>query len=311
MTHKISYKIDNVVHMPIAWACESPPPPHSVKIELMRTCNYRCAFCYHSRLKKMDGRMDWSLYQKILKELKAIGVEEVAPFFFGESFLDSRLPSAIQLAKQEGFKYVFLTTNGSVATTHKVDLCMRAGLDSLKFSLNSASEQQFESVTGVSGKLFHTVIANIKKARVVRDEGGYDCGLYASYIMFDGEQGERMDKVVKELAPFLDEIYTLPLYNQAATITQEGWELTGGNTGRLENPVPNLPCWVLFREGHINFDGTVCACSFSVSDDFIMGDLTKQSFMEIWHSDHFRRLRQAHLDKNITGTVCDGCIIKK
>lgn len=309
--NKISPRIDNVVHLPEDCLRDRPPPPHSVKIELMRTCNYHCVFCSHDKLAKREGKMDWRLYEKILTELRGLGVQEIAPFFFGESFLDFRLPDAIRLARRLGFSYIFLTTNGSAAIPGRVSDCMDAGLNSLKFSLNAADADQFSAVTGMHPSLFETVKNNIKAARKVRDDLGSKCGLYASYIMFDGEQGEKMKRVIEELSPYLDEIYALPLYNQACTVTKEGWAFTGGNTGRFDNPAPNLPCWVLFREGHINFDGTVCACSFSVSDDFIMGDLNHQTFMEIWHGDKFSALRQAHLAKRIEGTVCDGCIIRK
>jgi radical SAM protein with 4Fe4S-binding SPASM domain len=311
MTMSITDRIDATVRMTAADASPTPPVPHAVKIDLMRTCNYRCGFCYHSQLNKRTGAMDFELYKRIIDELKAVGVEEVAPFFFGESFLHPRLAEAIKYARDAGFGYVFLTTNGSIATPEKVRACMEAGLNSLKFSLNYADAQQLADVANVSPKFFQRAIDNIKAARKVRDEGGFQCGLYASYILYDGEQRERMQPVLDEVAPFLDEVYALPLYSQAARIERAGWEFSGGNTGRADNPVPPVPCWALFREGHINFDGTLCACCFSVGDEFTMGDLKTQSFLEAWHSPEFQKLRAAHLNGDIRGTPCEGCIVQR
>lgn len=308
--YKISAKIDNTVNIPEECKSTTPPMPHAVKIDLMRTCNYRCSFCYHSQLDKKKGAMDFELYKKIIRELKEVGVEEVAPFFFGESFLHPQLPEAIKVAKDEGFKYVFLTTNGSIASPEKVKACMEAGLDSLKFSLNYVNGRQLHEIAHVHEKIFDKVIQNIKDARRVRDEGNFDCGLYASYIRYDDKQEELMQPLLKELEPYLDEAYALPLYNQAAKIKHEGWSFSGGNRGRADAPVAPLPCWALFREGHINYDGTLCACCFSVDDGFSMGDLTKQSFKEAWHSEKFQKLRQAHLNFDIRGTPCEGCIIQ-
>ena len=308
--NKITERIDNTVTMQNEHATVKPPVPHAVKIDLMRTCNYKCGFCYHSQLEQDRGQMDFDLYQKILKDLKQIGVKEVAPFFFGESFLHPRLAEAIKIAKNEGFEYVFCTTNGSVANPVKVKACMEAGLDSLKFSLNYADETQFVQVANVSPRLYRQALDNIKWAREVRDAGNYKCGLYASYILYDGEQQEKMQKILDEINPYLDEVYALPLYNQAAKIEREGWIFSGGNQGRAGNPVPPVPCWALFREGHVNFDGTLCACCFSVKDEFTMGDLKTQSFMEAWHSDPFQKLREAHLKGDIRGTPCEGCIIQ-
>lgn len=301
----ITERVDNVTHLPDQCFSEIPPPPHSVKIELTRSCNYQCSFCGHSQISKTSGRMDWGLYCRILDELKSIGVKEVAPFFFGESFLDNRLPDAILRAKNTGFDYVFLTTNGSAATPEKVRECMQAGLDSLKFSLNYCDAEQMKSMAKVD--LFESVKRNIKSAKQIRDDGGFNCGLYASYIRYDSDQRVRMESLIEELSPYLDEVYGLPLYSQAGTIQLEGM-MTGGNTGRVEKPVPAIPCWVLFREGHINFDGTVCACSFSVGDEFTTGDLNHQSFMEIWHCEKFRKIRRSHLSGDISESPCRNCI---
>jgi hypothetical protein len=40
-----------------------------------------------------------------------------------------------------------------------------------------------------------------------------------------------------------------------------------------------------------------------------MGDLKTQSFMEAWNSPDFQKLRQAHLNKDITGTACEKCAL--
>ena len=255
--------------------------------------------------------MDFDLYKKIVTDLKAVGVKEIAPFFFGESFLNANLPEAIRFAKEVGIEYVFLTTNGSIATPDKVKACFEAGLDSLKFSLNYADEDQFQEVARVDPRNWRKMKEHIKEARRIRDEGGFTCKLYASYILYDGDQKEKMKETLAEVEPHLDEVYALPLYNQAARIEKDGWQFSGGNQGRAENPVEPVPCWALFREAHVNYDGTLCACCFSVGDEFIMGDLKTQSFMEAWHSDKFQTLRQAHLNYDVRGTACEGCIIQE
>ena len=45
---------------------------------------------------------------------------------------------------------------------------VKAGLDSLKWSVNAADEGQFEKIMGVSGKLFHRALENIRAAWDVR-----------------------------------------------------------------------------------------------------------------------------------------------
>ena len=89
--------------------------------------------------------MDRYQYSRLIREMRDAGVEELGVFYIGESFTCKWLPDAIAEAKKIGFPYVFLTTNGSAATPDRVEACMKAGLDSLKFSIN------FESPAAVEG----------------------------------------------------------------------------------------------------------------------------------------------------------------
>ena len=55
----------------------------------------------------------------------ATGVEEIGMFYLGESFLYRNLPDAIAYARELGYPYIFLTTNGRLATPDRVAACMR------------------------------------------------------------------------------------------------------------------------------------------------------------------------------------------
>lgn len=310
--NKITQRIDAITYIDDERRVAAPPCPKSVKIELTARCNFNCSFCATGYKLRDKRDMDWAFYLRLLKELKREGVEEVGMFYLGESFILPWLPDAIKAAKDEGIEYVFLTTNGSLCTSEKVNECMAAGLDSLKFSLNYADEDQFVSIAQVKKSLFADMVKNIKEARRIRDEGGYDCGLYGSYIRYDGQQGERMKAMVDEIEPFLDEVYALPLYSQADLVSLDekdrGWEIRGGNPGRADNMRPAVPCWSLFTEGRVSFDGHVSACCFDHDGRFRMGSLNDMSFMEAWNSEKFQKLRQAHLDGTVSETVCKDCV---
>ena len=313
----ITSRIDAVTGIPSEYRSITPPCPRSVKIELTARCNYACAFCARSLKLRDQKDMERSLFEWLLLEMRQAGVEEIGLFYLGESFLCRWLPEAVEYAKKTcGFPYVFLTTNGSLATPQQVKACIEAGLDSLKFSYNYANEEQFVDVTKTKAALFKKVRENILGARKVRDQienaTGHRCGLYASYIEYDGEQGKLMQDAISEIAEYVDEVYALPLYNQADLMGEaeekREWVVTGGNRGRLGALREPVPCWALFTEGHITYDGKLSACCFDHDGRFHMGDLTTAGFMEAWHSQKFQGLRQSHLDGKIIGTVCEGCL---
>jgi len=308
----ITERIDAVTGIPASHREARPPSPRAVKIELTSQCNYRCGFCAHRLRLKNRGEMSWPLYTRLVGEMVDAGVEELGLFFIGESFMCDWLANAVGYAKSRGIKYAFLTTNGSLATPERVWACMDAGLDSLKFSMNYADETQFKSIAQVKPKLFRDAIENLKAARRVRDEHGYQCGLYASSIRFDGVQQEKMEELVREIVPYVDEHYWLPLYSMGSLAEQRerelGYRPTAGNQGRLANLREPLPCWSLFTEGHITYDGKLSACCFDAGDRWIMADLNKVGFMDGWQSDAFTRLREAHLRRDVSGTICEACV---
>ncbi|MEW5862532.1 MAG: radical SAM protein [Pseudomonadota bacterium] len=312
----ITDRIDHITRIPPERMQAVLPAPCSVKIEISPRCNYRCGFCaLRTREEQPKWDMDFALFKRITREMRAAGVEEIGVFYLGESFMNPRLlVDCIAYLKREiAMPYVFLTSNASMAFPEAVEECMKAGLDSLKWSVNATDEAQFERVMGVSGKLFRRALDNIAAAAEVRRRGGYATGLYASSIRYDGEQFERMQALLKErVLPYVDEHYWLPLYSMGSFATQREKELgfrpTAGNQGRLGALRPPLPCWSAFTEGHVTADGKLSACCFDATANWTMGDLNRQSFMEAWNSPPFVALRQAHLRRDVRGTLCEQCI---
>lgn len=292
------------------------PAPKSVKIELTGRCNYRCGFCaLRTRENQPVEDMDVEMFQRIVMEMREAGVEELGVFYIGESFMNpDLLVNAIYFAKHKAkFPYVFLTTNGSLATPDRVEACFQAGLDSLKFSVNASDDAQFKEVMGVKPKLYKDAINNIKVAKAIRDAKGYQCGLYASSIKYDGQQQEQMEVLLKDhVIPYVDQHYWLPLYSMGSMATDReaelGYRPTAGNQGRLGMLRKPLPCWSAFTEGHVRADGGLSLCCFDADGRFVVGDLKTQSFMEAWNSEAFQKIREAHLKEDLSGTVCADCV---
>jgi MoaA/NifB/PqqE/SkfB family radical SAM enzyme len=259
--------------------------------------------------------MDFDLFKRITREMREAGVEEIGVFYLGESFMNPRLlVDCIRYLKRElTMPYVFLTSNASMSFPEAVEECMKAGLDSLKWSVNAADEKQFEEIMGVSGRLFGRALENVKAAHAVRARGGYKTGLYASSIRYDGEQQQKMEALLDaKVRPYVDQHYWLPLYSMGAFATQRerelGYRPTAGNQGRIGALREPLPCWSAFTEGHVTAEGRLSACCFDATAHWTMGDLNKVSFMEAWNSEVFVKLRAAHLRRDVRGTVCEQCI---
>ncbi|MCC6489152.1 MAG: radical SAM protein [Candidatus Hydrogenedentes bacterium] len=311
----ITQRIDAITLVTADRYSARPPAPKSVKIELTGRCNYRCGFCaLRTRKEQPTGDMDFDLFMRMTQQMRDAGVEEIGVFYLGESFMaPDLLVRAISWCKKIGFPYVFLTTNGSLCTWDRLAAVMAAGLDSLKFSVNAATPEQFVDVMGVKARLYEDALDAIKRAREVRAAGKFKCGIYASSIKYDGAQQVAMEALLSErVRPYVDEHYWLPLYSMGSLATQReaelGYKPTAGNQGRLGALREPLPCWSAFTEGHVTADGYLSACCFDADGRWRMGDLNQQTFMEAWHSLEFAALREAHLRKDVSGTPCEECV---
>jgi hypothetical protein len=305
----ITDRIDRITLLTDEYRSETPPVPKSVKIELTARCDFKCFFCAsHMRLREKKD-ISWGFFTRIVREMRDAGVEELGLFYLGESFLVPWLPEAVRYAKYEcGYPYVFLTTNGRMAERDRVHACMEAGLDSLKFSYNFSDAFQFHEVTGVRPQAFRKITENLRAAREVRDlveaTTGHRCGLYASSILYDGDQHRRMEQAVAAILPYVDEHYWLPLYGYPGAVATGA----AAEPERAEVPLKPVPCWPLFKEGHITWDGRLSACCLDHAPRFHMGSLDETPFLEAWRSPAFQRLREAHLERDLRGTACERCI---
>lgn len=289
---------------------ENPPSPPSCKIELTTRCNFSCKYCAHSKSQRPPADMDWDLLMTLFEKLRGAGIRQIGLFYLGESLLLKWLPSAIRAARQIGFEHIFITTNGSLAAPDVVQQLMGAKLDSLKFSLNYSDAKQMAEVAGVCPGTHELVNSNVRLAHHMREKLGYRCELSASYINYDGEQGERMAARIDALRPYLDSVYALPLYTQAgAADSNPDWQPTRGNPGRIGAERHPVPCWVLFNQAHVTVDGKLSACCFDHDRVFEVGDLTRDTFDKAWNNEAFRMLRRAHLSGDVSGTVCEKCIL--
>lgn len=312
----ITTRVDAITGIPEDRLKPFLPAPKSVKIEITGRCNYRCGYCaLRAREKQPKKDIDFGLFKRITAEMYRAGVVEIGVFYIGESFLapDLLLDCVHFLKKDLTMPYVFLTTNGSMASPKVVAELMRAGLNSLKWSVNFSDPAQFHDITESSPRMFEQSMHNLRQAWSVRKALAAPCGIYASSILYDEEHRKHMEPFLHErVRPFVDEHYWLPLYSMGSIATaregQLGMAPSAGNQGRIGALREPLPCWAVFTEGHVTSEGLLSACCFDADQRWIMADLNEDSFMAGWNSPKFQALRQAHLARDVDNTACAKCI---
>ena len=152
-------------------ALYSLEPPFPVN-----ACNHACLFCAHQKMQRKTGRMDQALAFDLLQQAYDLGTREVGFYATGEPFLVPDLADYIQKAKEIGYTYVYLTSNGSLATPEKIRAVIDSGLDSIKFSINAPERKMYAFIHGRDD--FETVKEHLAYVNEYRRECGRDFKIY-------------------------------------------------------------------------------------------------------------------------------------
>ena len=305
MIESLDNRRNKAFNIPPEYCVERPPFPKKAKIEITSKCDLKCYFCNHTYYKGATGEINRDFLFRILEELKSLDVEEVGLFWMGEPLLVESLPEYVAFAKKIGIKYVFITTNGRLATPDKMEKLIDSGLDSIKFSINAGSRESYIKICGVDG--FDQVISNLKYAWQYRGERKKP-SIYASSSFDPTNKGE-YEKIHFIIKPYVDQHYPLTLYGKRKIVSVNG-ELCIVNTPteEMRKVESMLPCWPLFTEPHITYNGYMGICNCDLDEKFHISDLNKMSLIEAWHSEKYVALRKQHILKDVKGTVCENCI---
>lgn len=212
-------------------------------------------------------------------------------------------------AKNEAnIEYVFLTTNGFLATPERIVSLVNSGLDSLKFSINAATKEKYQEMHGVNA--FDKVIENVKWAGNFKKTKNKSIKISVSSIYVEKNIQELLS-MKESLMPYLDDFYFLPLYNQSGHVGEKNYSKFVGNPGRYDNLVPPIPCWELFNAAKISWNGWMTACCFDHDRKFEIANLNETSLMQAWSHQKFVELRKKHLsnDNNVLKkSLCAKCL---
>jgi len=212
------------------------------------------------------------------------------------------------MAKKKGFTYIYLTTNGVLATPSRVREVIEAGLDSLKFSINAGTRKTYKEIHGRDD--FDKVIANLKYASEYRKKVSSPLTIHVSYVIT--RKNEREQNRFRELVtPFADDVFFLNVSNQGGMMPEIKKDLVPENPNRKFTYSKKVPCSMVFNRLHITHEGYVSACCVDFQNYLIVADLNKVDLWKAWRSRVFKKIRRLHLENMLQGTQCYNCVYDK
>lgn len=280
------------VHMAILRHSPAMEYPRHIHMETMANCNAACDFCPYPVLNRQGAKMSDELIEKILQDLTEIPKEfsfSISPLKVSEPFLDVRIFDVMQrineLLPQAG---ISLTTNASPLTEKKMEqLKTIKNINYIWVSFNDHRKAEYEEVMQLDYDrtinrldMLHEHIQQFPFKIVlsrVGDGSAYDQDFQA----WVAERYPRFGRNIFPRADWLGEVEA--------------------NVGAI----PNQGC-VRWFEMSITATGVVAHCCTDGQADYPIGDVTKQSVLEIYNSPDYRKLREQTVSR-LHVSPCNQC----
>lgn len=276
--------------------------PLGVGIETTAVCNLTCNKCPVGRERKVSPEncfMDMDLYHKIIDEV-AGNVEEVGLSLFGEPLINPRFFEYVAYAKEKGLKVVFFS-NGIALNDEIIDNIVNHQIDSIVFSVDCLPEQ-YEFYSHLKNVPLHSardqleaVIRNIEKLlQKLREANGHTI---VSVLRMEAPESTPVDE------------YTKFWLERGVKSSSGGVIDWGGKIDRVDvtaEKKKEIHCTQPYALA-IFSSGVVPMCCIDFNADFPLGDVTTQTFKEIYNGKAVRSVRKKLARCDYKGLPCEKC----
>lgn len=269
--------------------------PLSMQLEVTNHCNLNCYTCPRKKLKREKGYMSFQLFEKIIESEKDY-LETVLLFHMGEPLLHPDLAKMVKYATTRKIRTIIFT-NGVLLTQKKAEELFVAGLDLLVISFDGLEQDTYEEVR--KGSSYHVVLDNINHAVMLCKKRNFKTKIQLHYVVSSKTRDEAKrfyDKMHKEKNL---EIRMKPFINTGGMgdVISEGTK-----------PRANYPCFMLYREPAISWDGKMFPCCVDLLGEKVLGDVTKKTVLECWNSEETQTMRRRHKNGEfINEKICSYC----
>lgn len=282
-----------------------PDFPKNMLLEVTNACNHSCVFCANSKMTRKKSLIDFNFACRILKEAYDLGTREVGFYSTGEPLINKDLEQYIKLAKDIGYEYVYITTNGALLMPERARSIVESGIDSIKFSINAGTKEKYLAIHGQDN--FEEVYNNLKYLFEYRKEHELNFKIFVSCILTKYTAVEK-EMFVEKFNKISDDIVFLNCKNQCGVMYEINNLLEVENT---EDSPMSTYCPLPFNKLHITCEGYITACCADFQNYLAVADLNNTKLIDAWNNEIFIQLRRRHIENTLEGTLCFNCVENK
>jgi radical SAM protein with 4Fe4S-binding SPASM domain len=288
--------------------------PISISIEPTTSCNLRCPECPSGlrSFTRPTGMLKDDLFARVIDEL-APTLPYLIFYFQGEPYLHPQFLSLVQYASKKKI-YTATSTNAHYLNEENARKTIESGLDRLIISIDGTTQDTYESYR-VGGKL-EKVMEGTKNVLHWRKKlKSKTPHVIFQYLVVrpNEHQVDDVKKLAKDLGVDQVAFKTAQIYDY-----ENGSDLMPtidrysrykiGDDGKytIKNQLLDH-CWKMWHSCVITWDGKVVPCCFDKDAHFVLGNLNKNSFKEIWTGEKYNEFRASLLRSRSEIEMCRNC----
>jgi radical SAM protein with 4Fe4S-binding SPASM domain len=288
--------------------------PFSISMEPTTACNLRCPECPSGlrAFSRPTGNLKQPFFERVIDEL-ADDLWALTFYFQGEPFINPHFLDMVRHARSKGI-YTNTSTNAHFLTDQKAEETVRSGLSRLIISLDGTDQATYSAYRR-EGKL-STVIEGAE--RIVKWKKQLHSPTPHTVFQFlvvkpNEHQIPEARRLTKRIG--VDDLWlkTAQIYeptdNHPLIPQQEKYsryQRRADGTWEVKHRMEN-ECWKMWHSCVVTWDGKVVPCCFDKDAKYVMGDLNKQSFREIWHGPRYNAFRAQLLRDRKSIDMCRNC----
>ena len=276
-------------------------------IETTNACNMRCPFCPRTTMMTRSIKtMESGVYQNVVRQLNPhpenlwnkwvdfaqdyykIPLDEQSEnaFFayilpkvivlhgYGDPLLDKKIAERVQLLTDRNIPSYF-SCNPANIKVDKIEDCFKAGLDYIKFSIDSIKS----SVRGIDE--FKRDYALVDEVMKMRDRNGYKTQIVITMINTGKDEFNALKFA------FMDkDIY---IYQKSL---DQAWMLGGEKPKSIHW---SEPCQFPWSSMTIKSDGMVSSCPEDYNNEIVLGNSQTDKLYDIWNGLAYEEFRKKHI----------------
>lgn len=288
--------------------------PTSLEIEPTTSCNLRCPQCPSGlrEFTRNTGMLDLPLYKKIIDETHQELVWLIL-YFQGEPFLNKQFLEFVKYAAQKNI-YTATSSNAHYFTDDMAKATVESGLDRLIISIDGTSQDTYGKYR-IGGNVEKVIEGTEKLLFWKKKLKSKTPHIIWQFIVFKHNEHQlpEIKKLAKQVG--VDElgIKTAQIYDYQTSDNfipenkdLSRYEKLADGTYQIKNKLLNQ-CWRMWRGSVITWDGLVVPCCFDKDATHRFGDVSQQTFNEVWHSNKYNNFRNTILKSRKEIDICTNC----